>query len=311
MKNIFITGIESHLGAAVLDDFLQNDYQVFVLESDRLSNSRIQGQPSNLHIVNEHIDSLIVMDDFFAGVDCIIHANGLDIFKPLAESELSDHKEITSELLNAALAFNVKRFIYLSTAFAFKPGSQNNTITEKSHQQDKKHSEILHSMALKEREVWRAVAEGLDAVILNPAVCLDSRSQCGFFDWLKSDLYTSHSINSAVNNAFIDVRDVATVCRLCLELDIVNEQFLLAAFHCDVKDFIADYHEKMRIHSAISRLKFWSMHLKKHFSTAWKNHFKLLQALFGRDYNFDCSKAEEVFNMSFRTKKEILDELDI
>jgi len=311
LKNIFITGIQSHLGAAVLNEFLHNDYQVFILESDQLLSSRIQSQSSNLHIVNEHIDSLLVMDDFFADIDCIIHANGLDIFKPLTEIELSDQKEITTEMLNAALAFNVKRFIYLSTAFTFKPGSLNKGITEKSRQQDKKHSAILHAMALTEREVWRAVAEGLDAVILNPAICLDPRSEYGFFDWLKSDLNTNHSIDSAINNAFIDVRDVATVCRLCLELEIVNEQFLLAAFHCDVKSFIADFNEKMQMHSASSWLNFWSVHLKKYFNTAQKNHLELLQVLFGRDYNFDCSKAEATFNISYREKKEILEALDI
>ncbi|MEX1191970.1 MAG: NAD-dependent epimerase/dehydratase family protein [Brumimicrobium sp.] len=77
-----------------------------------------------------------------------------------------------------------------------------------------------------EKEVWRGIEEGLNAVMVNPSIVL------GAGDWEESSLVLINTINKGLkfyspgSNAFVDARDVARIMVLLVEKDIKNERFL-------------------------------------------------------------------------------------
>lgn len=77
-----------------------------------------------------------------------------------------------------------------------------------------------------EKEVWRGIEEGLNAVIVNPSVIL------GAGNWEESSLIILRTVDKGLrfyspgSNAFVDARDVARIMVLLVEKDVRNQRFL-------------------------------------------------------------------------------------
>jgi len=84
-------------------------------------------------------------------------------------------------------------------------------------------------------EVWRGMAEGLNAVVVNPSVII------GPGDWNSSStaifksVYNGFPWYSEGVNGFVDVRDVAKAMILLTEKDIFGERFILNGHHATYK----------------------------------------------------------------------------
>lgn len=77
-----------------------------------------------------------------------------------------------------------------------------------------------------EKEVWRGIEEGLDAVIVNPSVVI------GAGEWTESSLVILDTVRKGLkfyapgSNAFVDARDVAKIMVSLVDEGITNERFL-------------------------------------------------------------------------------------
>ena len=86
-------------------------------------------------------------------------------------------------------------------------------------------SHYAQSKYLAELEVWRGIAEGLSAVVVNPSLVLGvgdwgrSSSRVFRYIWQEKPFYTDGQVN------WVDVRDVAEIIFLLLEEKKFNRQF--------------------------------------------------------------------------------------
>ena len=78
-----------------------------------------------------------------------------------------------------------------------------------------------------ELEVWRGIAEGLDAVIINPSVLLGAglwqKSSARIFDVV----YKGLNYYTLGETGFVDVLDVVTIMITLMKSEITNERFIL------------------------------------------------------------------------------------
>jgi nucleoside-diphosphate-sugar epimerase len=80
-----------------------------------------------------------------------------------------------------------------------------------------------------EMEVWRAIGEGLNAVIINPSTVL------GYGDWNTSScrifktIYDEFPWYTTGSNGFVDIEDVAKVTVLLMESNISEHRFIASA----------------------------------------------------------------------------------
>ncbi|MDB0062589.1 NAD-dependent epimerase, partial [Crocinitomicaceae bacterium] len=78
-----------------------------------------------------------------------------------------------------------------------------------------------------EREIWRGINEGLDAVMVNPCVIL------GAGNWSESSLTILGTIQNGLTfyppggNALVDARDVAKVMQKLMKSNVSENRFLL------------------------------------------------------------------------------------
>lgn len=180
------------------------------------------------------------LEDAINPHDIVIHCAAVVSFNP-KEKELMRQVNVegTANLVNVCLAKNTKGLIHLSSVAAIGRNKNISQINEKQRWENSSlNSEYALTKHLAETEVWRAQAEGLPVVVLNPSVVLGrgdmekSSSRLFRYVWKERPFYTKGSIN------YVDVRDIAEVCYQFLQQETFNnERFILNAGSLEYKIF--------------------------------------------------------------------------
>tara|TARA_B100001142_G_scaffold179806_2_gene179355 strand:- start:21510 stop:22514 length:1005 start_codon:yes stop_codon:yes gene_type:complete len=170
--------------------------------------------------------------------DMILHCAGLVSFAP---SDLDLLKKVniegTANIVNVALSHKIKKLGYISSIATLGSNSNEKIVDEECYfKSSKSDSNYAISKYYAEQEVWRAVAEGLDAVIVNPSVIL------GPGDWQKGSsqifqkIYNGLKYYTSGSTGYVDVDDVAESLLHLLFSDINNERFIVNGANLKYRD---------------------------------------------------------------------------
>lgn len=231
----FITGVTGLVGSYISKKITQNGGKVMALYRPQ---SHLQ-KNMNVQWVEGSLFDVLWLREILKDVDFVIHAAGKVSFNESDKALLfKNNVAATANLVDASLACGIKKFCHISSVAVFNANDKAQVFNENSTwDSDVSHSSYALSKYLAEQEVWRGVAEGLDAVVVNPSVIL------GEGNWTKSSLklipyiwkqpffYPKGTIN------LVDVRDIADVVFQLLESSIKNERFILNAKSLSFKDF--------------------------------------------------------------------------
>ena len=142
----------------------------------------------------------------------------------------------TANLVNIALEKKVKKFCHVSSIAAIGRAENDRVIDEKTRwRASKRNSTYAISKYGAEREVWRGIAEGLDAVIVNPSIILGpGEVESGSGKLIKTILNGLKFYTPGVNG-YVDVRDVVKTMIMLVKSDISGERFVLSAENLSYK----------------------------------------------------------------------------
>ena len=96
-------------------------------------------------------------------------------------------------------------------------------------------------------EVWRGIAEGLNAVIVNPSIIL------GPGNWNEGSTAIFKKVYEGLNwysegiNGFVDVRDVALSMILLMQSNISEERFIVSGHNLSYKDVVFKIAEVFKV----------------------------------------------------------------
>ena len=175
----------------------------------------------------EDIDSL---KDALKGVDEVYHCAAKVSFHPKDEKEMyRTNIKGTENLLYACEGSDVKKFLHVSSVAVLDNYNEKGELDEESDFNPKlEHSAYAISKHLSEMEAWRASAEGLNVVIINPGMIVGSGN------WTQSsgELFSTFEDNSFTfsgGSAYVDVRDVAKTAIELMENNIFGERFIIVS----------------------------------------------------------------------------------
>jgi dihydroflavonol-4-reductase len=161
----------------------------------------------------------------------IYHCAAIVTFNPARKQELFKiNIEGTANIVNAALNTNVKKIVHVSSVAALGRIRENEAINETMNwTEETSNSNYGKSKYLAEMEVWRGIAEGLEAVMVNPTMILgDGDWNSGSSQIFKS-VYNEFPWYSEGVTGYVDVRDVAKAMITLMESNISGERFILSA----------------------------------------------------------------------------------
>ncbi len=138
--------------------------------------------------------------------------------------------EGTANIVNAALNAGVKKLLHVSSVSALGRIRENTIITEEMQWSEKTSNSIYgESKYLAEIEVWRGIAEGLDAVIVNPTIILGAGNWNTGSSEIFKTIYKEFPYYSDGVTGFVDVQDVARAMIMLMQSDITSQKFILSA----------------------------------------------------------------------------------
>jgi nucleoside-diphosphate-sugar epimerase len=257
------------------------------------------------------------------GCTHVYHCAAKVSFDPKDKKEIwQTNVQGTAHIVNAALFLGIQKLLYVSSIAAIgeaKPGMLIDETCQWIY--DATISDYSISKFEAEREVWRGITEGLDAVIVNPSVILGyDEKQGGGMSLLKlvnakAYFYPEGSI------ALVYVVDLCRAMIQLMDSTIVAERFIISATNKSYQEFFALIAQikntkpmAIRLSNTwsnviISVLQLYTFLFNKStllskftLRASQKNHIfnnqKLIQAL-----SFNYTPIEEVLQIILKTKK--------
>jgi dihydroflavonol-4-reductase len=168
------------------------------------------------------------LDAAFEGISHVYHCAGyISLAQRDAKKLLEINEKGSAYLVNLCLSHSVKKLVYVSSIAALGNDPSISVIDENTPwDNDIDKNPYAYSKYGGEMEVWRAMQEGLNAVIVNPGIVLGKDSPI-------ETLLLRHKKGlrwcTTGNNAFVNIQDVITLMDKLMDSKIEGERFILVA----------------------------------------------------------------------------------
>jgi dihydroflavonol-4-reductase len=161
-------------------------------------------------------------------VKTVYHCAALVSYDPKDEPKLFQVNEGgTKNLVNVCLTSGVETICHISSVAALGVEKEGPTTEESHWQRDENRSVYGLTKFIAEREVWRAGAEGLNVVVVNPSIILGPSKPDQSSGMLVSMLRKGSKYYPSGGVGLVDVRDVSKACIQAMEQEKFGERYLL------------------------------------------------------------------------------------
>ena len=231
MKKILVTGATGFLGAYLIKQLIHQETGTIVGLKRANSSAQLLGELENqIQWVEGDILDVLSMDDAFAGIDEVYHTAALISYHPRFRKEMKKvNIEGTANVVNQCLKHKVGKLLHVSSIAAI--GRLNGQLeVSESNKWNTWNGTSLYGKTKQraELEVYRGIAEGLQANIVNPSVIIGP----GFWDRGSAQFFPrvhkGQKLYPVGATGFVDVRDVATLCIRLMNRRESNGQRVIA-----------------------------------------------------------------------------------
>lgn len=259
MKKVFITGGTGFVGAYLIAYLLEKGYQVRALKRKTSPMGLVGRFADQVEWVEGSLGDSSFLEETLADIDHVYHSAAMISFAPDGlDQMLKVNTEGTANMVNASLYVGVEKFLQVSSIAALGHKENRTHMTEKSEWENSKYNTGYAISKFKaECEVWRAIEEGLNAVIVNPSMIMGA----GYWDVGTNNMFSQIEKERGYypqgKTGFVDVRDVAKMSIALMESDISAERFLLSAENWTYKDLFDLISELLGCKTATKALPDW------------------------------------------------------
>lgn len=282
---ILVTGATGLLGSRLIFDLALAGKRVRALkrESSRMNcvDFYFRSQPdlmSQIEWFEADLNDLFKLEESLEGITHVYHCAGKVSFQPRDKSLIHQTNAAgTTNLVNLCVEKNISRFCHVSSVAAIGRADNENFNDENTPWKPSRfNSTYAVSKYGAEREVWRGMAEGLNAVIVNPGLIIGPGNWKTDSSMIFRQVWKGLSFYTDGVNGLVDVKDVSAAMIKLMESGISGERFIVVAENIplrEVMDRIADAFGKKRpsVHAGPLLTEFaWRMEYLKSLFTGIK-----------------------------------------
>jgi dihydroflavonol-4-reductase len=232
---IAVTGASGHIGNCLVRELKKQGASIKVL----VHNFRSDLEELDVELIRGNLLEPESLNNLCEGADVVYHlAAQIDIGNKSPAQIYDTNVNGTKNILKAASYRRVKKFIHFSSIHAFQTDPLDMMLDESRSKVEAKKIIYEFSKAEGEREVLKAVKEGLSAVILNPTAVI------GPFD--KRHSFLGQALIKIYRNKlpfivsggynWVDVRDVVSASIQAIEAGRNGENYILSGKYCSLRD---------------------------------------------------------------------------
>jgi len=235
------------LGAQLLFDLAKAGKKVRALRRATSSNYTLNlvfsEQPTLLNQIEwiegdvTDIPSLLIAMD---GIEEIYHCAAYVSFQPGDYQKLMKvNVEGTANMVNIALEKGVKKFCHVSSVAALGRMEENKPIDESAIWKESKiNAAYAISKYASEREVWRGIEEGLNAVIINPSIIIGAGDWKSGSSQMFTQVWKGLRFYTDGVTGFVDAGDVSKCMMQLMERNILGERFIISSENLSFRSVI-------------------------------------------------------------------------
>lgn len=287
---ILVTGATGFLGSELVKQLLENGEKVRAIKRASSVIPAILQNQQSLEWVEADILDYFALEQAFEGISRVYHCAALLSFAAEdKKKQLSINKEGTYHIVNLCQEKNIQKLVHVSSVAALGESKQGLPVTENNHWEfNGTQSGYSISKYESEMEVWRAIAEGLNAAIVNPSIIIGKNAGTTgsgqIFETVRNGLkfYTNGC------NGFVDVEDVAKAMITIMQSEISGERFVISAENLKLKDVLTESAKAFNLKPPSIEAKPWMMKF------AWRGA-ELLSLLNGKKYGLTKDTVGSAF----------------
>ena len=255
---ILVTGATGFLGAELIRQLTGQGAAVRALKRKSSVIPASIKESTLIEWFEADINDISGLEDAFDGIDQVYHCAALVSFEPKDKAKLLKiNIEGTGNIVNLCAANGV-RLLHVSSVAALGNAKKGELITEKDFWE---YDANVHSYAISkyegEMEVWRGIAEGLDAVIVNPSVIIGAdtgyEGSGAIFKLVKEGL----SFYTKGATGIVDVTDVAKSMIALMDSKETAERFTISAENYNYWQFFAEIADGFDVKAPAKEAKPW------------------------------------------------------
>jgi len=189
---------------------------------------------------------LFFLKELFKSITSVYHcAAKVSFFKSDFTECMRQNREVTANVVNLCLKYKVEKLCYVSSTAAIGNNPLGASTEKDNWEADANNSGYSVSKFSAEKEVWRGIEEGLNAVMINPCVIL------GPGNWNSGSLSIFKAGSNGLlfypsgSNATVDARDVAFCMRELMHSEIQSERYLCVGTNQSFKELFTTICTKM------------------------------------------------------------------
>jgi len=191
----------------------------------------------------------------------------------------------TANLVNLCLEQGI-RLVHVSSIAAIGQAKPGDLITENHHLDAAVENDGYALSKLEsEMEVWRGIAEGLDAAIVNPSLIIGANAGTNGSGQLFETVRKGLQFYTKGSAGFVDAEDVAKCMIALMNSEITGERYIISAENRNYKQITAEIANGFGIKPPVILAKSWMMEL------AWRGA-AVVAAITGKDPALDKIAAQ-------------------
>ncbi len=233
---ILVTGGTGLVGSHILFDLVNAGKKVRALRRPEskmeVINRLFSKTPelfNNIEWVEGELNDVFSLDEAMAGVDTVYHSAAfISFYQSDKNKMLKINVEGTANVVNMALKNNVGRFCHVSSVAALGRITGEKNVDENSWwKTSSKNSNYAISKYGGEREVWRAMEEGLSAFIINPTIIIGAGDWKSGSTQMFSRVYKGLPYYTMGSTGFVDVRDVSKAAIALMNKGVKDQRYIV------------------------------------------------------------------------------------
>lgn len=327
LNPVFITGATGFIGSYIARHYLADGHPVSALKRPESSYGMLADVADRVTWYEGDVLDVPALETAIQvgrdpGGQDVIHSAAIVSFVPRDRDRMERiNVEGTANVVNVCLKAGVRKLGYVSSVAALgrpavkgmKPG-ESVVIDERQKWEDSPGNSVYAKTKYRaELEVWRGVAEGLNAVMVNPSVVL------GAGDWSRSSLQLIKYVNDerpfypAGLANYVDVLDVVDALTGLMQSDVTAQRYILNGGTIPYRELLEQIAVAlgkrppgMRIPPALTRL-LWPLEAVR---AALTGEAPLITRETARSssslYEYNGQKIEQVLDFQYRPLSETL-----
>ena len=270
----------------------------------------------NVHWVEADLLDVVAMDEAMTGIQRVYHAAAMVSFAAKDADAMWRMNVIgTANVVNAALRNGAYRLCHVSSTAAIGEAPEGAARDERSPwDENARASDYSRTKYAAELEVQRGIAEGLEAIMVNPCIVIGPGRAGRSSMTLVERLQKGTRFYPRGSNAVVDARDVARAMTILMERGGNGERYLLVGENLSYRRLFTLLTAAFNRPEPTIALKPWWL------SLAWRLEHLRTRVLGGTPFitsdtaqsalshrSYDASKAKAVPGITFRSAQEAVD----